>query len=166
MMKKRIAAAAIGLMLASCAWEIGGAAAKVKRVFPGAYRAWVVKVTDSDTIRVVVDAWPGLQVPAAVRVFGVDTPEKFRPHCPYEKKLALKATAYVKGLVHPQDVVWLRDVQWGKYAGRVVAKVDITTENGSVELGQLLIARGYGRPYFGKTKSSWCDAGGNKETDK
>ena len=165
-MRKRIIAGALAMALAGCAWQPAGAAAKVKRVFPGAYRAWVVKVTDSDTIRVVVDAWPGLQVPAAVRVHGVDTPEKFRPRCPYEKKLALEATAYVKSLIKPKDVVWLRDVQWGKYAGRVVARVDITTPSGSVELGQLLIARGMGRPYFGKTKSSWCETGADEETAK
>jgi len=128
-----------------------------KKIYPGAYRAVVVKVTDSDTIKAVVDAWPGLQVPAAIRVYGVDTPEKFRPHCPYEKKLAKKATAFVEGLIKPGDHIVVRDVQYGKYAGRVVAKVDITTAGGdAVELGALLVARGYGRPYFGKTKSDWC----------
>lgn len=145
------------LMLAVAHGQAEAGQRKGKVVYPGPYRAEVVKVVDSDTIKALVDVWPGVQVPASIRLLGVDTPEKFRPKCPQEKQLALTATAFVRELVATGDVVWLRHVQWGKYAGRVVATVMVSADNGEqVNLAQLLIDRGYGRPYFGGHKTSWC----------
>ena len=133
------------------------APAAAKEVYPGPYRAEVVQVIDSDTIRARVHIWPGQTVETAVRLFGVDTPEKFRPQCVREKALALRATAFVRELVKPGDVIRLRTVQHGKYAGRVVAQVGLTNANGDeVRLGRMLIDHGFARPYFGGTKTSWC----------
>ena len=133
------------------------APAAAKEIYPGPYRAEVVKVIDSDTIRARVHIWPGQTVETAVRLFGVDTPEKFRPRCAREKALALKATAFVRELVRPGDMIRLRAVRRGKYAGRVVARVGLTNANGDeVRLGQMLIDHGFARPYFGGTKTGWC----------
>ncbi len=155
---KRLLAGLLLLALGVTALMDSTAEAKRKRhVYPGPYRAEVLKVVDSDTLRVAVDLWPGLVAPASVRIFGVDTPEKFRPKCPQEKELALRATAFVEDLVHPGDVVWVTQVQFGKYAGRVVGKVFVSNADGErVSLGKLLIDRGFAKPYFGGHKSSWC----------
>ena len=144
----------LAAMALLCLFSCG---AQAKEIHPGPYRAEVVKVIDSDTVRTLVQIWPGQTVTVSVRVYGVDTPEKFRPRCPAEKTMAMKATAFVRGLIKPGDVIRLRAVQRGKYAGRVVAQVYIINANGDeVSLGQLLIDRGFARPYFGGHKSSWC----------
>ena len=157
-MRRWTSVLAAALALGLVGLMAGTAAAKKKRhVYPGPYRAEVLKVVDSDTLRVAVDVWPGLVAPANVRLFGVDTPEKFRPKCPQEKELALRATTFVKELVAPGDTVWITQVQFGKYAGRVVGKVFVSNADGErVNLGQLLIDRGFAKPYFGGHKSSWC----------
>ena len=147
---KRVAAGLALLMVVA-------APVAAKEIYPGPYRAEVVKVIDSDTIRARVHIWPGMTVETSVRLFGVDTPEKFRPQCPQEKALAMKATAFVRELVRPGDMIRLRAVQNGKYAGRVVAQVYFTNVSGDeVRLGRMLIDHGFARPYFGGTKSSWC----------
>ena len=132
-------------------------ARRKKPVWPGPYRAEVMAVIDSDTIRVVASVWPNVQVPALIRLAGVDTPEKFRPHCPEEKERALKATAFVRGLIAPGDTVWLRNVRLGKYAGRVLARVEFQQADGSrADLSTVLLKAGWARPYFGGRRESWC----------
>jgi len=154
--KRWMRSAAVGA-LALAVLAGAAEARKAKRSYPGPYVAEVVKVTDSDTIQAVVEVWPGVQVPAAIRLLGVDTPEKFRPKCRREKEMALAATAFVRELVQPGDRVVLRHVQLGKYAGRVVAQVMIANASGErVNLAQVLIDRGFGRPYFSGHKTSWC----------
>jgi len=134
----------------------GAEAAKKKRIWPGPYQATVARVVDADTIRVVASAWPGIDVPVSVRLAGIDTPESHRPKCAAERRAGKHATEVVRGMVAKGDAVRLRDVQGGKYAGRVVARLMLLTEQGEVDLGQLLITRGLARPYFGGKKADWC----------
>jgi len=138
-------------------------ARKASRIYPGPYEAEVMTVIDSDTIRVVANAWPGVQVPAAVRVNGVDTPEKFRPKCAHEKELALAATAFVRKLLQPGTWVTLKNVHLGKYAGRVVAEVWLEVDGEMRELGQMLIEAGHAVTYDGGTKQSWCKGENTEE---
>ena len=132
-------------------------AKRKKPVWPGPYRAEVMAISDSDTIRVVASVWPNVQVPALIRLAGVDTPEKFRPHCAAEKERALKATEFVRGLIAPGDTVWLRNVRLGKYAGRVLARVMFQQADGSrADLSKVLLDAGFARPYDGGRKADWC----------
>ena len=132
-------------------------ARRKKPVWPGPYRAEVMAIIDSDTIRVVASVWPNVQVPALIRLAGVDTPEKFRPHCAAEKARALAATEFVRGLIAPGDTVWLRNVRLGKYAGRVLARVEFQQADGSrADLSEVLLKAGWARPYFGGHKENWC----------
>ena len=114
--------------------------------------AIVVKVYDGDTITVEADIWPGLIWRGSVRVDGVDTPE-IRAKCPEEKVLALKAKAFVLHRTPIGSTVELSGVKRGKYAGRVVAKVE--DEQGR-DLTDALIAEGLGRRYDGAARESWC----------
>ena len=132
-------------------------AKRKKPVWPGPYQAEVLTVIDSDTIRVVASVWPNVQVPALIRLAGVDTPEKFRPHCAAEKARALAATEFVRSLLAPGDTVWLRKVRLGKYAGRVLARVEFQQADGSrADLSTVLLKAGWARPYDGGRKADWC----------
>jgi endonuclease YncB( thermonuclease family) len=51
--------------------------------------------------------------------------------------------------------VRLRDVRYGKYARRVVARVE--TPAGE-DLGRALLDAGLARPYDGGRRASWCAA--------
>ena len=53
--------------------------------------------------------------------------------------------------------LWLREVRYGKFAGRVIARVE--TLDGA-DLGQGLIAAGLARPYDGRRRISWCGKAG------
>ena len=50
--------------------------------------------------------------------------------------------------------VALRNVEFGKYAGRVVA--DVFTEDGR-RLADVLIEAGLGRPYDNGARLGWCE---------
>ena len=53
--------------------------------------------------------------------------------------------------------VRLRDIRYGKYAGRVLARVETA---GGEDLGQGLMAAGLARPYDGRARVSWCEEAG------
>ena len=119
-----------------------------------AYMSKVTRVIDGDTLEVQAMIWPKIVVSVSVRVAGVDTPETFQPKCPEEKALGMKAKELVQKLFPPGSVALLRNVAEDKYSGRVIAKV-YTTDG--TDLAELLITHGLAKPYFGKTKSNWCN---------
>ena len=112
--------------------------------------ATVTSVYDGDTIKVQAEHWPGHTWAGNVRVVGIDTPE-IRGKCPEEKKLAIAAREYVKAILGIH--ILLHNVKLGKYAGRVVASVQI--ESGE-DLAELLIEKGHARPYDGGARQGWC----------
>jgi len=131
---------------------------KPPKVYPGPYFAHVTKITDSDTYGVLVHSWPGESKTTAVRVYGIDTPEKFRPKCDLEKQKALEATKFVEDRVKVGSVIELTDVFFGKFAGRIVAKVKYENFKGEFQnVGNDLIKAQFAVPYFGKAKvKDWC----------
>lgn len=130
---------------------------KPPKVFPGPYAADVVRVVDADTIEANVHLWPNQITRLAVRVFGVDTPEKRRPKCALEKEKAIAASTLVERLLPVGSRVTITDVQNGKFAGRVVAKVSFKTATGQDSIGDMLTRRGMAVPYFGRKKTKdWC----------
>jgi endonuclease YncB( thermonuclease family) len=120
---------------------------------PGPYPASVVSVVDGDTVNVKVKIWLGLYQEVAVRVYGIDTPESLRAHCPSEKELGLKAKNFVEKLLPVGTTITLSQVRDDKYHGRVVATV--RTTNGE-DLSQRLLKEGLAAPYDGGKKKSWC----------
>ena len=120
-------------------------------VLEGPYSAKVLDVIDGDTLAVRARIWLGTDVDIKVRLAGVDTPET-RSRCPEEVRRARDARQALIAMIGPGDVK-LRDVQYGKYAGRIVARV-ITP--GGADLSDSLVSQGHARPYAGGRRSSWC----------
>lgn len=87
-----------------------------------------------------------------IRIDGVDTPE-LKGKCASEKQAAIAARAFVKSALEGKQV-YLLDVRNGKFAGRQVARVVIVGTG--IDLAELLIEKGHGRPYSGGKRRGWC----------
>lgn len=140
----RPAAAALAAFLAGPAVSGGD-------VLPGPVPAEVVGVVDGDTIDVRARIWLGQEVRTRVRIAGIDAPE-LRGACVEEKARARAARTRMEALVGGGTVV-LRDIRLGKYAGRVVARVETA---GGREFGALLLEEGLARPYGAARAAAWC----------
>ena len=123
----------------------------VPETVPGPISARVLRVIDGDTIVVRARIWLGQDIDTQVRLDGVDAPE-LKGKCVQERLLAEKARDLIRFHV-ATGVVVLRKIKYGKYAGRVVARVDSTDGE---ELSQLLIRAGLGRSYDGGRRLPWC----------
>lgn len=119
----------------------------------GPIPALVLRVVDGDTMTVRARIWLGQVIETQVRLKGVDAPE-IKGKCSSERNLAQKAREMIITITGNGQVV-LRDIQYGKYAGRVVARV-LTPEGR--DFSQVLIKAGLGRPYDGRHRQSWCTA--------
>ncbi len=120
---------------------------------PGPIPAQVVRVIDGDTLAVRARIWLGQEVSIRVRLAGIDAPE-LRGRCDGEKVLAEEAKAYLRATVGEGSVT-LSEVHYGKFAGRVIARVANATGK---DLGEALLAAGLARPYEGGRRESWCGA--------
>jgi micrococcal nuclease len=118
------------------------------------YDANILKVSDGDTIVIAAPFLPApLKPQLAVRIFGVDTPEKgFRAKCESENQRGLAASEFTKKLVGASQKRQVILYDWDKFGGRVLG--DIILDGKS--LRQQLIANGFAREYFGEAKQSWC----------
>lgn len=119
------------------------------------YDASIIKVSDGDTIIIAAPFLPApLKPQLAVRIFGVDTPEKgFRAKCESENQRGLAASEFTKKLVSASQKRQVILYDWDKFGGRVLG--DIILDGKS--LRQQLIANGFAREYFGDAKQSWCN---------
>lgn len=118
------------------------------------YDAQIVRVNDGDTVVIAAPFLPApLKPELAVRVFGVDTPEKgFRAQCPSEDQRGQAATAFTKNAVATTQKHQVILYGWDKFGGRVLGDLIL---NG-VSLRAELIKNGFAREYFGDAKQSWC----------
>ncbi len=118
------------------------------------YDATVIRVSDGDTIVISATYLPRpLKPELAVRIFGVDTPEKgHRAQCPQENERALKASEYTTQLIKSGRKIQVTLYRWDKFGGRVLG--DIIVDGQSVRAG--LIKNGLAREYYGDAKQSWC----------
>jgi endonuclease YncB( thermonuclease family) len=117
---------------------------------------------DGDTIYTNLDLPEPLDK-VSVRIYGIDTPEKgFRAECKKEAQLAEDAHAYLESLLKGQTFVYLSNVHWDKYGGRILAKVNIkeVEDDGTeyyVNVTPLLLEKGYAIEYYGDKKvHDWC----------
>jgi len=119
------------------------------------YDANILKVSDGDTVVIAAPFLPApLKPQLAVRIFGVDTPEKgFRAKCESENQRGLAASEFTKKLVGASQKRQVILYDWDKFGGRVLG--DIILDGKS--LRQQLIANGFAREYFGDAKQSWCN---------
>ncbi len=132
-------------------------AAAAEDVLAGPVPAVVEEVVDGDTLRVRARIWLGQEVATYVRLAGVDAPE-VRGACQRERQLARQAQDFVASrLATSPDGspgVQLREVRYGKYARRIVARVETAA---GLDLGAALIAAGLAQPYDGGRRPVWCD---------
>ena len=118
------------------------------------YDAQIVRVNDGDTIVISAPFLPApLKPELAVRVFGVDTPEKgHRAQCPSEAQRGEAASAFTKNAVKSTKKHQVILYSWDKFGGRVLG--DIVLDG--VSLRAELIRNGFAREYYGDAKQSWC----------
>jgi len=122
------------------------------------YDAQILRVTDGDTVVIAAPFLPApLKPELAIRVFGVDTPEKgHRAQCPSEAQRGEAATAFTKKAIESAAAgggkFQVTIYGWDKFGGRVLG--DILINGKSLRAG--LIANGFAREYYGEAKQSWC----------
>ena len=118
------------------------------------YDARVLRVSDGDTIVIAAPYLPPpLKPELAVRIYGVDTPEKgHRAQCAQEDQKAQLASKWTTQLISQGGRIQVTLYAWDKFGGRVLG--DILVNGQSVRNG--LIANGLAREYYGEAKQSWC----------
>jgi endonuclease YncB( thermonuclease family) len=130
--------------------------AQAQKTPPGVtYDVPVLRVTDGDTVVFSARFLPApLKPELALRIFGVDTPEKgHRAQCPSEAQRGEAATAFTKQRVAAARQTQITLYQWDKFGGRVLG--DLLLDG--VSHRQQLIANGFAREYYGDAKQSWCN---------
>ncbi len=132
-----------------------GAAHAQKQPQGQTYDTQVLRVSDGDTIVISARFLPApLKPELAVRIYGVDTPEKgHRAQCAKEAAAAELASAYTKELIKNGKKLQVTLYAWDKFGGRVLG--DIIVDGQSVRAG--LIKNGHAREYYGEAKQSWCN---------
>jgi len=119
------------------------------------YDAEIVRVNDGDTVVISAPFLPApLKPELAVRVFGVDTPEKgHRAQCPSEAQRGEQASAFTKNAVKSTKKHQVILYSWDKFGGRVLGDMILD----GVSLRAELIRNGFAREYYGDAKQSWCN---------
>ena len=119
------------------------------------YDAKILRVNDGDTVVISAPFLPApLKPELAIRIYGVDTPEKgFRAQCPSEDQRGQAATAFTKNAVASTQKHQVTIYGWDKFGGRVLGDMIL---NG-VSLRAELIRNGFAREYYGDAKQSWCN---------
>jgi endonuclease YncB( thermonuclease family) len=123
------------------------------------YDAQILRVTDGDTVVIAAPFLPAPFKPElAIRVYGVDTPEKgHRAMCPSEAQRGEAASAFTKNAINQAAVAkgkfQVTMYGWDKFGGRVLGDILINGQS----LRAVLIANGFAREYYGDAKQSWCN---------
>lgn len=135
------------------ATDVAPAPARVQAAgFNGAVSAHVTRVIDGDTFEADAQIWLGQSVDVRVRIDGIDAPE-LHARCDSELQKANTARDVLAKRIEGADV-WLSNVKYDKYGGRVRASV--SDDQGDV--AQMLLSRGIVRAYHGERRGSWCNA--------
>jgi micrococcal nuclease len=119
------------------------------------YEAQILKVNDGDTVVIAAPYLPApLKPQLAVRIYGVDTPEKgFRAKCESENQRGLAASEFTKNAVAKSVKRYVVLYDWDKFGGRVLGDIILDGQS----LRAMLIANGFAREYYGEAKQSWCN---------
>lgn len=119
------------------------------------YDAQIIRVNDGDTVVIAAPFLPApLKPELAVRVFGVDTPEKgFRAQCAAEDARGQAASEFTKKAVSASSQRQVVLYGWDKFGGRVLGDIILNGQS----LRTMLIKNGFAREYFGEAKQSWCN---------
>lgn len=150
--KEKAVLAMLGFLLF---FPLGKAAFAQKAPQGVTYDAQIIRVNDGDTVVISAPFLPKpLKPELAVRIYGVDTPEKgHRAQCPLEDQRGQAASAFTKNAVASTQKHQVILYGWDKFGGRVLGDMIL---NG-VSLRAELIKNGFAREYFGEAKQSWCN---------
>jgi micrococcal nuclease len=120
------------------------------------YDAQIIRATDGDTVVIAAPYLPApLKPELAVRIFGVDTPEKsFRAKCESEKKRGEQSSEFTKLVIKSTKKHQVILYDWDKFGGRVLGDIILD----GMSLRDLLIKNGFAREYYGDAKQSWCNS--------
>ncbi|PJB73043.1 MAG: nuclease [Alphaproteobacteria bacterium CG_4_9_14_3_um_filter_47_13] len=118
----------------------------------GSYRATVLEVIDGDTFWARVRIWLGQETEILMRLDGIDTPE-LRGKCARERALSVQAKKKLETLID-QKIVTLSHIRYGKYAGRILATVQLPDQTPNIS--DLMLAGTVARSYHGRKRVSWC----------
>ena len=118
----------------------------------GPYEARLIGVVDGDTYDMKVFIWPKPQFepPLRIRLANSDTPE-MDAKSPCEREFAARATGHARMLLVNAKILQIIDVSQDSF-GRTLARVLVD----GVDLGELLNATEYGRPYKRGDTTPWC----------
>lgn len=118
------------------------------------YDAQVIRITDGDTVVIAAPFLPApLKPELAVRIYGVDTPEKgYRAQCASEDQRGQAASVFTKNAVIQSQTHQVVLYGWDKFGGRVLG--DMILDGHSLRTS--LIQNGFAREYYGDTKQGWC----------
>lgn len=148
---------AVGLFVALIL-AFGSGQSTARERLAGPVPATVTAVVDGDTLEVRARVWLGQEIATRVRLGGIDAPE-LRSRCAQERALALRAADFLETRLAAGGAalsgIRLHDIENGKYAGRVLARVE--TADGQ-DLARLLLAAGLAQPYHGGRRTAWCAA--------
>ena len=119
------------------------------------YDAQIVRVNDGDTVVIAAPFLPApLKPELAIRIYGVDTPEKgFRAKCPQEDERGKAATKFTTSAVAKSSKRQVVLYDWDKFGGRVLGDIILDGQS----LRSALIQNGFAREYYGEAKQSWCN---------
>jgi len=119
------------------------------------YDAQIIRVSDGDTVVISAPFLPTpLKPELAVRIYGVDTPEKgFRGQCESEKQRGEAASQFTKQAVSASTQRQVVLYGWDKFGGRVLGDIILNGQS----LRTMLITNGFAREYYGDAKQSWCN---------
>jgi len=131
-----------------------GARPAAQDVLAGPVPARVIAVVDGDTLVVRARIWLGQVLETRVRLAGIDAPE-LHGRCAEERERATRARDFLVRAVDGGEIV-LRHVEFGKYAGRVIARVETAAGE---DLADALLRAGLAREYGGERRRSWCRDG-------
>lgn len=128
--------------------------AKTKQPVGVTYDTQIIRVSDGDTIVISAPFLPApLKPELAVRIFGVDTPEKgHRAQCPQEDAKGQAASKFTNNAVANSQKRQVILYSWDKFGGRVLGDILLNGQS----LRAMLIQNGFAREYFGEAKQSWC----------
>ena len=108
---------------------------------------------DGDTCNAKMLGVPDTLKKIKIRINGIDTPE-IKGKCEREKKLALEAKIFINDLIKNSTVIYLKNLKWGKYGGRVVADLYIDKR----DYREYLKGKNFYVEYYGGKKTEdWCE---------
>ena len=108
---------------------------------------------DGDTCYALLNGVPDELKFIRIRIRGIDTPE-INAQCKKEKDLGIKARKYINSLIEKSELIETKNLEWGKYGGRVVADLYIDGEN----YVDLLSEKKFFVIYDGRKKiKDWCE---------